>query len=253
LPVPEPIKRLDGGLLTQVSVPGIPETRSCALLRWIKGRLLPNAGRPEHFLAQGRLMARMHNFTQHWPVSPASTKRCYNWDGLFMNDAEIGLPPGKSWEYLPEGWVEPFEIVSHRFRRLTEAWGTGPDVYGLIHADMGIKANLLFWRGQPRPIDFDGSGFGYWMYDLGVALTDCIGTPDYAHLRAALIEGYTRERSLPDTQLAQLDLFIAAFFVYYDLWVVGGTHDHPEYLNKTMEEQMHRGAAFVMGYVEEDG
>jgi Ser/Thr protein kinase RdoA (MazF antagonist) len=250
LPVPEPIPRLDGGLLAQISTPGIPQTRNCSLLRWVKGRLLPNHGRPEHYWAQGRLMARIHNFTQQWQLPSGYTKRHYDWDGLFMNDPEIGLSPGKSWEYLPPAWVEPFEIVARQFRQLIDSWGTGPEVYGLIHADMGLDANVLFWRGQPRPIDFDGSGFGYWMYDLAVALAHCAGTVDYARFRDALFDGYTEHRSLPDAQLAQLDLFTAAFYVYYDLWVAGGTWVHPEYLSKDMEEMMYQGAAFILRYVE---
>jgi Ser/Thr protein kinase RdoA (MazF antagonist) len=252
LPVPEPIARVDGGLLTQIAIPGIPETHCCSLLRWVKGRLLPGRGRPEHYRAQGRLMARMHNFTQQWQqqVPPENTKRHYDWDGLFMNDPEIGLPPGKSWEYLPPNWVEPFEAVARQFRQLMEAWGTGPEVYGLIHADMGADANLLFRRGQPRPIDFDGSGFGYWMYDLATAIAHCAGTPDYARFRDALFKGYAEHRSLPDAQLARLDLFTAAFYVYYDLWAVGGTHVHPEYLTEDIEDLMYRGAALILRYCE---
>jgi hypothetical protein len=81
LPVPEPVPRLDGRLVTRISIPGIPETRSCALLRWVKGRLLPNLGRPEHYRAQGRLMACMHNFTQGWQgqLPSTNTKRRYDW------------------------------------------------------------------------------------------------------------------------------------------------------------------------------
>lgn len=250
LPVPEPISRLDGGLLTRISIPGIPQAHHCALLRWVKGRLLPNHGRPEHYRAQGQLMAHMHNFTQQWQLPSGATKRHYDWEGLFMNDPEIGLLPGKSWEYLPPAWVEPFEIVARQFRQLSDSWGTGSEVYGLIHADMGLDANVLFWRGQPRPIDFDGSGFGYWMYDLAVALAHCGGTADYDRFRDALFEGYTQLRNLPNTQVAQLNLFTAAFYVYYNLWVVGGTHLHPEYLTKDMEEMMYRGAAFILDYVE---
>lgn len=252
LPVPEPIPRLDSGLLTRISISGIPETRSCSLLRWMKGRLLPGNGRPEHYLAQGRLMARMHNFTQQWQqqIPPGNTKRHYDWDGLFMNDPEIGLPPGRCWEYLPSDWVEPFDAVAQQFRQLMDAWGTGPEVYGLIHADMGLDANLLFWRGQPRPIDFDGSGFGYWMYDLAVAVAHCVGTADYARFWDALLAGYTELRSLPDAQLSQLDLFTAAFYVYYILWMVGVTHLHPGCLDGDTEELMYRGAAFVLRHAE---
>jgi|GEM_PF-2905112 len=247
LPVPEPVPRLNGGLLTPLSIPGIPEARHCALLRWVKGRLLEN-GRLEHYRAQGRLMARMHNFTQQWQqLASDQTKRHYNWNGLFMNHPEIGLPPGKSWEYLPADWGAPFESVARQFRQLIDAWGTGPEVYGLIHADMGLDANLLFWRGQPRPIDFDGSGFGYWMYDLAAAIAHCIGTADYPRVRDALFAGYAEHRSLPDGQFAQWDLFTAAFYVYYILWMVGVAHLHPGCLDQDQEEAMYRGAAFIIG------
>jgi Ser/Thr protein kinase RdoA (MazF antagonist) len=252
LPVPEPRFRLDGGLLTQVSIPGIPERRCCSLLRWVKGRLLADNGRPEHYRAQGQLMARIHNFAQQWQPLPGNNKRRYDWDGLFMNDPEIGLPPGKSWEFLPADWVAPFDSVARQFRHLIDAWGTGPEVYGLIHADMGLDANVLFWRGQPRPIDFDGSGFGYWVYDLAVALAHCVGTADYGRFRDALFEGYAEHRSLPDAQLARLDLFTAAFYVYYVLWMVGITHLHPGCLDNDTEELMYRGAAFVLRYVEKN-
>jgi Ser/Thr protein kinase RdoA (MazF antagonist) len=248
LPVPEPVPRLDGRLLTQIAVPGIPETRNCSLLRWVKGRLLRNYGQPKHYRAQGRLMARMHNFTQRWQqqLPPGNTKRHYDWDGLFMNDPEIGLPPGRCWEYLPPDWVEPFKAVTGQFRHLMETWGQGPEVYGLIHADMGADANLLFWRGQPRPIDFDGSGFGYWMYDLATAMAHLVGTPEYTPCWDALLAGYAEHRSLPDAQLGQWDLFTAAFYVYYILWMVGVTHLHPGCLDQDTEELMYRGAAFIL-------
>lgn len=250
LPVPEPVRRLDGDLLTQISIPGIPEGRCCSLLRWVKGRLLPDNGRPEHYRAQGRLMARIHDFTQGWQCPSAPTKRRYDWDGLFMNDPEIGLPPGESWNYLPSEWVEPFGTVARRFRQLIDAWGTGPEVYGLIHADMGLDANVLFWRGQPRPIDFDGSGFGYWMYDLAVAIAHCIGNQDHARFWDALLEGYGEHRNLPDAQIAQFDLLSAAFYVYFILWMVGIDHLHPGCLDQDMEDLKSRGAAFILRHVE---
>ena len=51
-------------------------------------------------------------------------------------------------------------------------WGKGSNVYGLIHADLGTKANVLFHKGEARAIDFDDSGYGYWMYDLTTPLYD---------------------------------------------------------------------------------
>jgi len=248
LPVPEPIKRFDGGYLTHISIPGIPTPRVCALTRWVKGRLLGNDGRPEHYKAQGRLMAKMHNFSQQWTLPPEDTKRHYDWNGLFMNDAEINLQPGESWNYLPKDWVKPFRIVTDQFQQLIEEWGFGQEVYGLIHADMGLDANVLFHQGKPRLIDFDGSGFGYWMYDLAVAVMHCLGKDYYYRYKDALLEGYSEFRIISQAHLEKLDLFTAAFNVYFALWFIGGTHFHPEYKEDLFEKMMNRGVEFIKDF-----
>jgi len=87
LPVQEPIPALDGRLLIQVSIPGVPHAlrRNCSLLRWLKGRYLKKDIRPHHYRAQGRLMARMHNFAVQWQPPACPTKRRYDWDGLFQD------------------------------------------------------------------------------------------------------------------------------------------------------------------------
>lgn len=248
LPVPEPIPCLDGRLLAQAAILGTDQTRNCSLLRWVKGRYLLGHAGIQHYRAQGRLMARMHNFASRWQIPAGNTKRYYDWNGLFMNDAEIGLPAGESWKFLPRAWVKPFETVARQFRQLTDTWGKGPEVYGLIHADMGVDANVLFWRGEPRLIDFDSSGFGYWMYDLAVAIEHCREDPVFLHYRDALLDGYAEHRSLPDAQLSQLELFLAAFSVYWDLWAVGGTHVHPEFMGE-YRQRIDREASLVLYYV----
>jgi Ser/Thr protein kinase RdoA (MazF antagonist) len=248
LPVPEPIPCLNGRLLTQATLPGTNDTCNCSLLRWVKGRYSLRQAQACHYRTQGRLMARMHNFASTWKIPPGLFKRAYDWDGLFMNDAEIGLPAGESWKLLPQDWVKPFGIVASRFRQLTDAWGKGPDTYGLIHADMGVDHNVLFWHGEPRLIDFDSSGFGYWIYDLAVAIEHCREDPAYTCYRDALLDGYAEYRSLPDEQLNQMELFLAASSVYWDLWAVGATHVHPEYLEEYCQ-RIDREAALVMRYL----
>lgn len=252
LPVPEPISRMDGALLSVIAAPGVPEPRSCALLRWVKGRLLGNDGLLYHYQEQGRLMGRMHAFTRQWQTGRMddSEKRHYDWDGLFMNDPEIGLQPGQCWKYLPADWKEPFETTAEEFRALEVEWGRTSDVYGLIHADMGLDANLLFWHGDPRPIDFDGSGFGYWMYDLAVAVAHMIGKPEHELYWEALLDGYSEHSRLPSDQIAKFDLFTAAFYVYFILWIVGVDHLRPNWLDMETEELMYRGAAFIKRFVE---
>jgi hypothetical protein len=78
-------------------------------------------------------------------------------------------------------------------RRVMSQLGEGADTARLIHADMHL-GNALFWRGEVKVIDFDDSGFGYWLYDIAVPLWELRHRNDYGHFRSALIDGYTRRR-----------------------------------------------------------
>ncbi len=248
LPVPEPIPALDGRLLLPVSVPGIPQARNCSLLRWVKGRSLRNRFRPRHLQAQGRLMARLHNFAIRWQPPAGLTKRRFDWDGLFQDDVGSGMPNAEAWKLLSPRDRASFAFVAQQVRDVMDAWGTSPDVYGLIHGDLAVDANLLFWHGQPRAIDFDDSGFGYWVFDLAVALDACWEDAAFPRYREALLDGYAEFRSLPEKQVEQIELFLAALQVYWNLWAIGGTHLYPS-LRQEYDERIARNAVLVVRYV----
>jgi Ser/Thr protein kinase RdoA (MazF antagonist) len=229
LPVPEPVPDRGRRLRGRVEAPGIPGERDYSLLKWIKGSLLTKGIGPPHYRAQGRLMARMHEHAARWDAPSCPTKRRYDADGLFRTDAGGGLTEEDTWPHLPGRLVRPFEAVAAETARVMDEWGEGSDVFGLIHAEVGADANLLFWKGEARPIDFDGSGFGYWVYDLAAALEHVRDTGSYSAFRDALLDGYAEVRLLPDTQLARLELFIAAFYVYYALWCAAMRERHPSH------------------------
>jgi Ser/Thr protein kinase RdoA (MazF antagonist) len=229
LPVPEPVPTLHGNWLVQVSISGVPGQPSCSLLRWLKGRAVTKDIEPHHYRAQGQLMARLHHHAAHWQTPPRTTKRKYDWDGLFRDDAGTGIAASEAWPLLPQEYVKPFEIVAAKVRQVMGKWGKDPDVYGLIHADLGLDANVLFWRGEARPIDFDDSGFGYYIYDLSLALEHCQDDEALPQFRDALLDGYTQIRALPEEQLRYLDLFLAAYYVYLCLWAAAMARLHPNY------------------------
>jgi Ser/Thr protein kinase RdoA (MazF antagonist) len=145
-----------------------------------------------------------------------------------------------------------FSFVEKRVRDVMADWGQGPDVFGLIHGDLGVDANLYFWHGEPRAIDFDDSGFGYWVFDLAVALDACRDDPAYPSYREALLDGYAEFRSLPEKQAEQIELFLAAVQVYWNLWATGGTHLYPR-LRQEYAERIDRTADFVVRYVRQKG
>jgi Ser/Thr protein kinase RdoA (MazF antagonist) len=248
LPVPEPIPALDGRLLLPVSVPGIPQARNCSLLRWVKGRSLRNRFRPHHLQAQGRLMARLHRFATRWQPPAGLTKRRFDWEGLFQNDVGSGMPNAEVWKLLSPCDRESFAFVAQQVRDVMDAWGTSPEVYGLIHGDLAVDANLLFWHGQPRAIDFDDSGFGYWVFDLAVALDACWEDAAFPRYRESLLDGYAELCFLPEEQLECIELFLAALQVYWNLWAIGVTHLYPN-LRQEYGERIVRNAELVVRYV----
>lgn len=251
LPVPEPISTPDGKLLTKVSIPGIPGQRNCSLFRWLKGRFITKDVRPYHYRAQGRLMARLHHHAAHWQPPPGLAKREYDWDGLFRDDAGAGIPASEAWSLLPQQYVKPFEVITKKVKQVMDEWGKAPDVYGLIHADLGLDANVLFWGGEARAIDFDDSGFGYYIYDLSLALEHCQEDEALSQFRDALLDGYAQVRSLPEDQIKYLDLFLAAYYVYLSLWAAATAHLHPNYseeLFRRMERAFRHVGRYVANY-----
>jgi len=252
LPVPEPIATLDGRWLLPVNEPAISGTRNCSLLRWVKGRLVENCFRLHHFRAQGRLMARLHDFSVQWQPPAGLCKRKFDWDGLFQNDVGSGMANAEAWALLSPLNREAFSFVAERVREVMKDWGEGPDVFGLIHGDLGVDANLLFWHGEPRAIDFDDSGLGYWAFDLAVALDVCRDDPSYPRYREALLNGYAEFRSLPERQAEQVELFLAGLQVYWNLWATGGTHLYPNLLQE-YDGRLTGTAEFVVRYARQKG
>lgn len=250
LPVPEPLQAPGGVFLVKVPVPGTAEIRHCSLLRWIKGRSVLKRMQPYHFHAQGRLMARLHTFSAAWSPAPSPLKRHFDWDGLFQNDVGSGMPNAEAWTLLPPEHHKAFSLVAEKIREDMANWGQGREVYGLIHGDLALDANLLFWQQQPVAIDFDDSGFGYWIYDLAVALEHCWDSEDFPRYRDALLAGYTEVRSLSVEQVEKLELFIAACEVYWNLWAVGGTHLYPEFLPE-YQKRIERTANLVVTFARE--
>jgi Ser/Thr protein kinase RdoA (MazF antagonist) len=216
LAVPEPVLSLEGAPLVTVSAPGIPEPRVCSLLRWINGRFCDRC-KPGHFGAVGDLMARLHDHAVHWKPPTGFTRRWWDWEGLFGDNAGFHLDSDEVWALLPDDYHDMFYAVARQVGQVMLEMGQGPDASGLIHADLHM-GNLLFSGGEARPIDFDDCGYGYWVYDFAVALSDWKDSPEWPRYHDSLLEGYVQVRPLPEKQLNYLDLFMAARRVSLMLW-----------------------------------
>jgi Ser/Thr protein kinase RdoA (MazF antagonist) len=98
---------------------------------------------------------------------------------------------------------------------------TGPQRYGLVHADTRL-ANLLVDDGKVSVIDFDDSGFSWYLYDVGTSVSFFEHEPQVPALVDGWLEGYRRVLDLPARDEAEIWTFILYRRLLLVAWI--GSH-----------------------------
>ncbi|MBJ7340325.1 phosphotransferase [Mycolicibacterium sp.] len=173
------------------------------------------------FHTLGRITATLHDHSTSWN-RPAGFGR-FSWDwrhslgdeprwGRWQDATGVGEPEAATLE----------RAVALLRRRLLE-YGTGPEVFGLIHADLRL-ANLLVDGPQITVIDFDDCGFGWHFYDFGTAVSFFEDDPAVPEWQDAWVTGYRTRRTLPTTDEAMLPSFVLLRRMLLLAWM--GSHSH---------------------------
>lgn len=189
---PAPVATLDGELLTVVEVRGVPEPRICVLFRWVQGRFFDTRLAPAHLEQVGRFMAGLHGHAEQF-VPPEGFVRGRTDE---VSDEVSQFFTGTVAELYGQDDVEVVQAVIRKVREAQRDLDKEPRTFGLIHGDLH-QENYLFHKGQVRAIDFDDCGWGYFLYDLAVTLSELWDRHNYADLRAALLKGYEGAHPLP--------------------------------------------------------
>lgn len=208
-----------------VQAPGVEGERQVDVLEWIEGRQLGSledgvGGDTEHIARQydilGQTAARMHNHASRWRASDGFLRHSWCAQGL------AGERPlwGRFWELESLSDAQRQLLVTARaaLRRDLDALTTDAKNYGLIHADL-VPENLLVHGDDVHVIDFDDAGFGWHLFDIATSLYFLMPQPYFETARRAMIDGYRKERALPDEDLARLPMFLAARGTTYLGWV----------------------------------
>lgn len=185
LPVPAALPSGDGRLLVD-----LPDGRRASAIAWMEGEALGEAAKPnprplarvlEFYEALGALLARVHRATDRLRLPPDFTRPRWDRDGL------VGEDPlwGRFWEH-PAATPDQRAMLIRARDMLRERLD---GQVGLIHADV-LRENVLVNGRSVSLIDFDDSGFGFRLHDLGTALVQTVQHPEHPQLRDALMAGY---------------------------------------------------------------
>lgn len=221
--VPRPMRTADGSWLASARVDGLEEPLNASLFGWLDGVFYKTSdltlGQVERV---GAFLAELHRYSERFQPPPHFYRPRLDWEGLFGVDSPYNPGAGNA-IFSPEQ-RRVLDAVAERARAVMDALGESPGVFGLIHGDF-IAKNYLFHSETVCAIDFDDCGFGYYLYDLAPPLLQFSDEANYTALKAALWQGYTAVRPLPEHQRDDLEVFIAARHVASCRWIAGNLHN----------------------------
>jgi Ser/Thr protein kinase RdoA (MazF antagonist) len=172
-----------------------------------------------HFAELGEITARMHRHARQWDRPAWFTRFSWDYAAAFGDQARwgrwqdgIGVGPSEH---------AVLSRLDHVLRDRLRAFGTGPERFGLVHADTRL-ANLLVHDGSVSVIDFDDAGFSWYLYDLGTSVSFFEHEPQVPGLVGAWLQGYRRAGELAAADEAEIWTFIMFRRLLLVAWI--GSH-----------------------------
>lgn len=228
---PRVIPASDGSRVVTVPDPAGGPARDCVLFEFLPGSEPREDDLVGDFEPLGALTARMHEHARTWQRPPGFVR--FHWDA----DAAFGTPagPGRwgSWQEAPGCGAAERTVLARleaTLRTRLRRYGGDRERYGLIHADLRL-ANLLVSDADAAPgttarevsvIDFDDCGFGWYLYDLGAALSFVEHLPEVPEVIDAWTRGYHTVAPLSAEDEAELWTFVLFRRLLLTAWI--GSH-----------------------------
>jgi Ser/Thr protein kinase RdoA (MazF antagonist) len=217
--------REDGPVITVADPEGATEPRSVVMFEWLPGVAPDEDSLLDSFAGLGELTARLHEHVRRWPRPDGFRRFSWGYDEALGSIARWGR-----WQDAPGVDAAASEVLTRLDRTLRDrltAYGQGPERWGLIHADLRL-ANLLVSPGRPTAvIDFDDCGFGWFLYDLGAAVSFIEDHPDVPAATDLWVEGYRRVAPVSAEDVAEIRTFVLFRRLLLLAWI--GSHaDVPE-------------------------
>jgi len=169
----------------------------------------------------GELSAKMHRHARSWTLPAGFCRKRWDFDAMVGPKGYWG-----SWRDaigLDRRRIAALERALSFIQRRLERFGTGPERFGLVHADLRL-ANLLVDGTHLRIIDFDDCGFSWFVYDFATAVSFIEHDPLLPELLQAWTTGYRRIAPLSAEDRAEIPTFVVLRRILLMAWLAS----HPE-------------------------
>lgn len=221
---PPSIPGRDGETIQTAGIEGLPNPRHMVLFTFVEGEEPDeNADLVAPFEELGEIAARTHEHSVAWRRPDSFERLVWDYDHILGSQPTWG-----DWRAAPAMDAAAKALLERQdqvIRRRLEAFGKGPERYGLIHADMRL-ANLLIHNGSTRLIDFDDCGLGWFMYDFAAGVSFIEDHPQLPALKESWVRGYRKVRALPAEDEAEIDSFVMLRRMALLAWI--GSHSETD-------------------------
>ncbi len=198
---PQPVPSAEGKFRVDHETDYVSGVRACSMFSFIEGRELRKAKvDAAAIMKAGQLLALLHeDASTALPTTPVPSELradrvvyFHRVDLLQTYQSEFGSLFREAIERVQEA--------------ITSLWTTPPHDPHLLHGDFGAH-NVMIWRNELRPIDFQDLQLGFDIQDVGITLADLSRTAP--ELCASFLEGYRSIRELPEISPGLLATFAA--------------------------------------------
>jgi Ser/Thr protein kinase RdoA (MazF antagonist) len=240
----------DGRRLLALDEPDAPDPRYVAHFEWLPGvEPTPTDARlPESFELLGAITARMHNHASMWAPPKGFSRFAWDYDGAFGSVARWGR-----WQDGVAVGAAEREVLGRldaTLRTRLGRFGSGPERFGLVHADLRL-ANLLVDGDQTYVIDFDDCGWSWFLYDFGAAVSFFEHDPRIPELADAWVRGYRGERVLDAADEAEIETFVLMRRLLLVAWI--GSHSGTDLARSMGAEYTAGSCALAEAYLSRFG
>ncbi len=208
------------------------------------GREADNEQDEELFSHLGRFAAICHKHVENWQLPKNFTRPIWDENNILDEDGLWG-----NWRIAPKvnGEIrEILEILDKRLRRDLREYGKHKDRFGLIHADMRL-ANILIDEGEPRLIDFDDCGFGWFAYDFGAAISFFEDSDKIPQLKNKWLSAYRKIRPFSELDEKMLDTLIMLRRLALLAWI--GSHNETDLAQSLSDNFAENSAKMAQKYL----
>ncbi len=192
--------------------------RHIVLFQWEAGdepAITGDLSRPFEIL--GETAARMHLHAKQWKRPDWFTRHVWNFETALGEKA----PHWGRWREglgVDAAMAELFARTAALIGRRLSAYGETRENFGLVHADIRL-ANLLLDGDQVKVLDFDDSGFSWFMYDAATTVSFYEHEPQVPDLIESWKQGYRRVTELSAHDEAEIPTFLMLRRLLLVAWI----------------------------------